>query len=82
MLDTGLRKNIRKKKRRDREIGEHKLNEMGELKMKQKKLNKLDKSKRSTYIPVVFKHGFSLETYLELWRRRETPCISIFQNIP
>ena len=34
-LDKGLRKKIRKfKKRRDREIGTHKLNEMGALKMK------------------------------------------------
>ena len=35
-LDKGLRKNI-KKKRRDGEIGEQKLNEMGALNMKQKK---------------------------------------------
>ena len=27
---------------------------------------KLDKSKRSSYSPVVFKHDCSLETYLEL----------------
>ena len=34
-LDKGLRKNIKKKKiRRDGEIGEHKLNEMGALNMK------------------------------------------------
>ena len=36
MLDKGLRKNIKKKKRRDGEIGKHKLNEMGALNMKQK----------------------------------------------
>ena len=35
-LDKGLRKNSKKKKR-DGEIGEHKLNEMGALNMKQKK---------------------------------------------
>ena len=29
-----MRKNIKKKKRRDREIGKHKLNEMGALNMK------------------------------------------------
>ena len=34
-LDKGLSKNIKKK--RDGEIGEHKLNEMGALNMKQKK---------------------------------------------
>ena len=34
MLDKGLRKNIKKKKRRDGEIGKHKLNEMGALNMK------------------------------------------------
>ena len=32
--------------------------------MKYKKWNKLDKSKRSSYSPVVFKYGSSLETYL------------------
>ena len=44
------------KKRRDREIGEHKLNEMRVLSMKYKKWNKLDKSKRSSQSPDVFKH--------------------------
>ena len=34
MLDTGLWKNIKKKKKRDGEIGKHKLNEMGTLNMK------------------------------------------------
>ena len=33
MIDKGLRKNI-KEKRRDGEIGKHKLNEMGALTMK------------------------------------------------
>ena len=50
-----MKKNI--KKRKDGEIGEYKLNEMGALNMKLKKGNKLDKSKRSSYSPVVFKHG-------------------------
>ena len=36
--------------------------------MKQKNWNKLDK--RSSYSPV-FKHGYSLETYLEFWQRKE-----------
>ena len=35
MLDKGLRKNIKEK--RDREIGKHKLNEMGALNMKYKR---------------------------------------------
>ena len=37
MLDKDLRKNI-KKKRRDGEIGKHKLNEMGAQNMNQKKM--------------------------------------------
>ena len=50
---------------------ENKLYEMGALNMKQKKRNTLDKSKRSSSSPVVFKHGCSLETYLELWRKEQ-----------
>ena len=34
MLDKGLRKNIKKKKRRDGKIRKHKLNEIGALSMK------------------------------------------------
>ena len=69
-----LEKEQQKKKReRDGEIEEHKLNEMGALNMKHKKLNKQDKSKRSSYTPVVFKHDCSLETYLELWRKKAVP---------
>jgi len=45
------------------------INEMGTLNMKQIKWNKQDKSKRLSYSPVVFKHGCSLEAYLELWRK-------------
>ena len=41
--------------------------------MKHKKLNKLDKSKRSSYTPIVFKHDCSLETYLEVWRKKARP---------
>ena len=37
MLDKGLRKNIKKK--RDGEIGKHKLNEMGALSMKKSETN-------------------------------------------
>ena len=36
MLDKGLKKNIKRKKK-DGEIGKHTLNEMGALKMKQRK---------------------------------------------
>ena len=36
-LDKALRKNIKKKKGRDEEIGEHKLNEMVAMNMKYKK---------------------------------------------
>ena len=52
---------------------ENKLNEMGALNMKQEKWNKLDKSKRLSYSPVVFKHDCSLETCLELWRKIAIP---------
>ena len=51
--------------------------------MKEKKWNKLNKSKRS-YNPVVFKHDFSLETYLKLYRKKKQYlgiCIfKIFQD--
>ena len=40
-----------KQKRRDGEIEEHKLNEMGALNMKQEKWNKLGKSERSSGFP-------------------------------
>ena len=36
-LDKDLRKNIQERKRRDGEIGEHELNDMGTLNMKYKK---------------------------------------------
>ena len=47
---------------RDGENEKHKLTEMEALNMKLKKWNKLDKSKLSSYSPVVFKHDCSLET--------------------
>ena len=59
MLDKALRKDIKKKG--DGDIGKDKLNEMGALNMKSKKWNKPDKSERSAYGPVVFKHDCSLE---------------------
>ena len=51
--------------------------------MKLKKWNKLDKSKISSYSPVVFKHDCSLETYLKPWQK-EKPYLGIFifQKIP
>ena len=63
----GLRKNMR-----DREIGKHKLNEMGALNMKYKKWNKLDKSKKSSYSPIVFK------CYLEIFEKYKCPDILLF----
>ena len=42
-----------KTKRRDGEIGKHKLNETGALNLKWKKWNKLDRNKRSSNNPVV-----------------------------
>ena len=59
--------------KRDGEIGKHKLNKIGALNVKQKNWKNLDKSKRSSYSPFVFKHGCSLETYLELWREKAIP---------
>ena len=41
--------------------------------MKFKKGNKLDKSKRSSYSLVAFKHCYSLETHLDLWRKKAIP---------
>ena len=46
------------------------INEMEALNMKEKKWNKLDKSKRSSYSPVVFKYDCSLETYVEIWTKK------------
>ena len=80
VLDKGLRKNI-KRKRRDEEIRKHKLNEMGTLNMKQKKWNKLDTSKRSSYNPVVFKHGCSLETMREIIFSKAPDMVLTFQLI-
>ena len=50
--------------------------------MKQKNWNKLDKSKRSSYNPVVFKHGCSLETSGALEKKQKYLGICIFQKIP
>ena len=57
------------------------LNEMETLNIKQKKQNKLDK--RLVQSPVVFKHGCSLETYLQLCRKkkRQYQKTYIFQKI-
>ena len=53
------------------------VNEKEALNMKQKKWNKLDKSKRSSYSPV-FKYDCSLETYLELWTKKAIPEHFVF----
>ena len=39
---------------------------------------KLDKGKRSSYSPVVFKHDCSLETYLELWSKKNNIWAFVF----
>ena len=46
----------KEQQKRDREIGKHKLNEMGALNMKLKKWKKLEKSKRASHRPGVPKH--------------------------
>ena len=69
MLCKSLRKSIKKIDN----IGKHKLNEVEALNMKFKKGNKLDKSKRSSYSLVAFKHCYSLETHLDLWRKKAIP---------
>ena len=69
-LDKGLRKNVKKKEGMEKLEN---IKEMEALNMKQKKWNKLDKRERSSYSPVVFKHGCSLETFLELWRKKAIP---------
>ena len=69
-LDKGLRKNVKKKEGMEKLEN---IKEMEALNMKQKKWNKLDKSKRSSYSPVVFKYDCSLETYLELWTKKAIP---------
>ena len=51
-------------KKGDGIIGKHKLNETGALNMKKKKWNKLDKSKRSSCSPVLFRHDCSLK---DIW---------------
>jgi len=43
---------------------------------------KLDKSKRSSYSPVVFKQGCSLEAYLELWRKDSVLYVSWAGPLP
>ena len=40
--------------------------------------NKVDKSKRSLYNPVVFKLVCSLDTYLELWRKKSNIWAFLF----
>ena len=77
MLDEVLRKNIQKK---DGEIGKQtKWDRSTEYVIEKVKL---DKSKRSSYSPVVFKYGCLLEIYLELWPKNPQYLgICIFQKI-
>ena len=79
-LDKGLRKTATTTKKEEMEKLESKLNEVEALNVKYKEWNKLDK--RSSHNPVVFKHGCSLETYLELWRKREIPGHLYFSKTP
>ena len=46
--------------------------------MKQKKWNKLDESKRSSYSPAVFKHGYSLETSGVLVKKKSETWAFVF----
>ena len=71
-----MRKNL-KYKNRDIEIEKHKLNETGSLGMKYKKWNKLNKSKRLSYSLIDFKCDCSLETYLDLWRKKKKQYLGI-----
>ena len=60
----------RKKKKRDGEMGKHKLNEMSS----EHEIEKVKQTRykwKMSYNPVVFKHGCSVETYLELWGQGE-----------
>ena len=54
---------------------------MGSLNMKKKKWNKLDKSKRSSCSPVVFKHDCSLETSGALEKNKQYSSICIFLKL-
>ena len=62
ILDRGLRKNNKKS---DGEIWKHKWNGSTEYEIEKLKLDK-NLKKKSSYSPVVFKHGCSLDSYLEL----------------
>lgn len=56
----------RTNKEGDGEVGDHQLNEMGSLTMKQKEGNKLDRGE-TPHRPAISKHGSSLQSHLELW---------------
>ena len=75
MNDKCLRNNMKKK---EMEKLENKLDEIGALDMKYKEWNKLDKSKRSSYNSVVFKHDCLLETYQELWRKKKKQYLALY----
>ena len=78
-LDKGLRKNIKKKEMNKLE-NKTKWNGSIEYEIE----NKLDKSKISSYSPVIFKHDCSLEKYLNLWpkkKKKQYSDICIFQKI-
>ena len=76
MLIKGLRKNI--KKEEELEKLEKKTKWNGSTEYEMKKWNKLDKSKRLSYSPFVFKNGCSLKTYLDLWRKKSNTWVFAF----
>ena len=62
-------RSFKKKKEETEKLGKTRWNRTPEYEIEKMKL---DKSKISSYSPVVFKHGCSLEIYLELWRKKKS----------
>ena len=80
MIDKGLRKNI-KEKRRDGEIGKHKLNEMGALTMKQK--NETNQIKvKDLHIVQLFLNMAASQKHIWSSGKKKYLGICIFQKIP
>ena len=69
ILDKVLRK---KNKKRHGKFGKQ-TKRNGSTEYEIEKVNKLDKSKKSSYSPVVFKHGCLLKAHLEPWRKKSIP---------
>ena len=77
-FSTTLDKVLRKEK-----MGklENKLKKIGPLNMKEKKWNKLGKSKRSSYSLCVFKHGCSLESIWNSGDKNNTWAFVCFKKL-